>query len=90
MKKLVLTFAATALLAVPALADTPLDFKADGHRIVGLVSQAGDTQIIKGKDVTSGQSFELHVRKGYVHGDVGGQPVSFPVPRRKLGTATAG
>jgi hypothetical protein len=90
MKKLVLTTFAAAMIAAPVLADIPLDFKTDGHHIVGVVDQVGDTQIIKGKDVTSGQSFELRVRKGYVQGNVGSQYVSFPAPKRKLNAATPG
>jgi hypothetical protein len=90
MSKLVLTAFAAAALAAPALAETPIAFTWEGHRIVGTVDQVGATQIIKGRDLTTRRDFELHVRNGYVHGDVGGVPVSYPSPKRKLAPATAG
>jgi hypothetical protein len=90
MKKLVLTAFAAATLAAPALAETPLAFTWEGHKIEATVTQNGATQVIKGRDLTSGGDFVLRVRDGYVHGDVNGQLVSFPVPKRKLNAAAAG
>lgn len=91
MIKLVLTALAATAIAAPALADTPLAFTWEGHKIVGTVSQAGKVQIIKGQDLTTGRAFELHVHNGYVTGEIGGQLVSYPAPRRKLTTvASAG
>lgn len=90
MKKLILTTFAAAAIAAPALAETPLKFTWEGHQIVATVNQTGATQVIKGRDLTTGGDFELHVRNGYVHGDVSGQLVSFPVPKSKLSPATAG
>ena len=86
MTKLVLTTLAAIAFAAPALAETPLAFTWEGHKIVGTVDQVGLTQVIKGKDLTTGQSFELHVKDGFVHGDIGGALVSYPAPKRKLAT----
>ena len=82
------TFAA-ATIAAPALAATPLAFTWEGHKIVGTIDQVGRTQIIKGRDLTSGQQFELHVKNGYVTGEFGGTLVSYPAPKRKLSAASA-
>jgi len=90
MTKLVLTAFAAAAIAAPALAETPIAFTWEGHKIVGTIDQAGATQIIKGRDLTAGRDFELRVRNGYVHGDFGGVEVSYPVPKRKLAPASAG
>lgn len=90
MTKLVLTTLAAAGLAVPAFASTPLDFTFEGHKIVATVDQKGLTEVIKGRDVTTGRDFALYVKDGYVTGDVGGQFVSYPAPKRKLKAATAG
>jgi hypothetical protein len=85
MTKLVLTtLAAAAAFAAPALAQTPLAFTWEGHKIVGTVDQVGLTQVIKGKDLSTGQSFELHVKDGFVHGDIGGQLVAYKAPKHKL------
>lgn len=84
MTKLVLTTLAAVAFAAPALAQTPLAFTWEGHKIVGTVDKVGLTQVIKGKDLTTGQSFELHVKDGYVHGDIGGELVAYPAPKRKL------
>jgi hypothetical protein len=89
MTKFVLTAFAAATLAAPALASTPLSFTWEGHQIVGTVDQVGATQVIKGRDLTTGHDFELHVKNGYVHGDVGGTLVSYPAPKRKLTVASA-
>jgi hypothetical protein len=89
MTKLVLTTLAAAGLAVPAVASTPLDFTWEGHRIVGTVDQKGATEVIKGRDLTTGHDFALYVKDGYVTGDVGGQLVSYPAPRHKLKAAAA-
>jgi len=89
MTKLVLTALAAATLAAPALASTPLAFTWEGHKIVGTVDQVGATQVIKGRDLTTGHDFELHVKDGYVHGDIGGSLVSYPAPKRKLSAANA-
>ena len=90
MMKLVLTPLAAVALAAPAFAATPLDFTWEGHRIVATIDQKGATQVIKGRDLTTHSDFELHVKNGYVNGDVGGQLVSYPVPQHKLKTAAAG
>lgn len=91
MTKFALTAFAAAALAGPALAATPIDFTWEGHRIVGTISQEGAIQIIKGEDRSTGRSFELHVKNGYVNGEIGGQLVSYRAPKRKLVTApTAG
>jgi hypothetical protein len=84
MTKLVLTTLAAVAFAAPALAQTPLAFTWEGHKIVGTVDQVGLTQVIKGKDLSTGQSFELHVKDGFVRGDIGGQLVAYPAPKRKL------
>lgn len=84
MSKLVLTALAATAIAAPALAGTPLAFTWEGHKIVGTVDQVGALQVIKGRDLTSGLDFELHVKNGYVHGDVGGVQVAYPAPKRKL------
>jgi len=90
MTKLVLTaFAATAL-AAPAFAATALDFTWEGHRIVGTTDHVGSIQVIKGRDLSTGSNFELHVKNGYVRGSFDGVPVAYPVPKHKLATATAG
>jgi hypothetical protein len=86
MTKFALTAFAAAAIAAPALAATPIDFTWEGHRIVGTVDHAGDTQIIKGKDHSTGRTFELHVRNGYVNGEIDGQLVSYRAPTRKLAT----
>ena len=90
MSKLVLTALAAAAIAAPALAETPMAFTWEGHKIVGTIDHVGATQIIKGRDLTAGRDFELRVRNGYVHGDFGGVPVSYPAPKRKLAPASAG
>jgi len=90
MFKLVLILSAAATLSAPALAATPLNFTWEGHKIVGTTDQIGRTQVIKGRDLTTGHSFELHVKKGLVYGEIEGQLVSYPAPSRKLATATAG
>ena len=90
MSKLVLIAFAAAATAAPALAETPMAFTWEGHKIVGTVDQVGATQIIKGRDLTTRRDFELHVKNGYVRGDVGGVSVSYPAPRRKLAPATVG
>lgn len=90
MFKLVLSALAVAAIAAPALAETPLAFTWEGHKIVGTVDQVGETQIIKGRDLTTGRDFELHVKKGYVHGDVGGVAVAYPAPKNRLTAASAG
>ena len=84
MTKLVLTTLAAVAFAAPALAQTPLAFTWEGHKIVGTVDQVGLTQVIKGKDLSTGKSFELHVKDGFVHGDIGGALVSYPAPKHKL------
>lgn len=89
MFKLVLTAAAVAV-AAPAIAATPLSFTWEGHKIVGTVDQVGETQVIKGRDLTTGHDFELHVKNGYVHGEIGGQLVSYPAPKHKLSASSAG
>jgi len=88
MSKLVLTALAAAAIAAPAMAGTPLAFTWEGHKIVGTVDQVGALQVIKGRDLTSGLDFELHVKDGYVHGDVGGVQVAYPAPKRKLSAAS--
>ena len=90
MSKLVLSALAVAAIAAPALAETPLAFTWEGHKIVGTVDQVGDIQVIKGRDLTTHRDFELHVKNGYVHGDVGGVLVSYPTPKHKLTAASAG
>lgn len=85
MTKLVLTTLAAVAFAAPALAQTPLAFTWEGHKIVGTVDQVGRVQVIKGKDLSTGQSFELHVKDGFVRGDIGGQLVAYPAPKHKLG-----
>jgi hypothetical protein len=90
MTKLVLTAFAAVALAAPALAQTPLAFTWEGHKIVGTIDQIGKVQVIKGKDLSSGQTFELHVKNGFVRGDIGGQPVSYPAPKHKLAAPTIG
>ena len=90
MTKLVLTTLAAAGLAVPAFATTPLDFTWEGHKIVGTVDLKGTMQVIKGRDLTTGNDFALYVKDGYVTGDVAGQLVSYPAPRHKLKPATVG
>jgi hypothetical protein len=90
MSKLVLTALAAAAIAAPALAETPINFTWEGHKIVGSTDQVGDTQIIKGRDITTGRDFELRVKDGYVHGDIGGVLVSYPAPRHKLTAAKQG
>ena len=89
MSKLVLTAFAAAAIAAPALAETPMAFTWEGHKIVGTIDQVGATQVIKGRDLTTGHDFELHVKDGYVHGDIGGSLVSYPAPKRKLSAANA-
>jgi hypothetical protein len=90
MMKLVLTPLAAVALAAPALASTPLSFTWEGHQIVGNVYQKGRAQRITGRDLTTGRDFDLVVEDGYVHGDVGGQFVSYPAPPKKRRAATAG
>jgi len=90
MSKLVLTALAAAAIAVPALAGTPIAFTWEDHKIVGTVEQVGAIQVIKGRDLTTRRDFELHVKNGYVRGDVGGVPVSYPAPRARLAPASAG
>jgi len=90
MSKLVLSALAAAAIAAPALAETPLAFTWEGHKIVGTIDQVGDTQVIKGRDLTTHRDFELHVRNGFVRGDIGGVPVAYPAPKRKLSAASAG
>jgi len=90
MTKLVLTAVAAAAIAAPALAQTPLAFTWEGHKIVGTVDQVGQVQIIKGRDMTTGRDFELHVKNGFVRGDIGGVLVAYPAPKHKLSAATAG
>ena len=90
MTKLVLTALVAATLATPALAETPLAFTWEGHKIVGTVSQNGDVQVITGKDLTDGNDFQLRVKNGYVTGSVGGQLVSYPAPKRKVSAVTTG
>jgi hypothetical protein len=87
MTKLVLLAAAATLgAATPALADRALAFTYEGHRIVGTVTQAGDTQVIKGRDLTDGRDFELKVRNGYVRGSFGSEYVSYPAPKSSVHT----
>ena len=90
MTKLVLTFFAAAAIAAPALAANPIDFTWEGHRIVGTTDQVGSVQIIKGRDLSTGSDFELHVKDGFVQGNFNGVPVAYPVPKRKLAAAAAG
>ena len=91
MAKFILTTFAAIAFAGPALADSPIDFTWEGHQIVGTVGQVGNVQILKGRDRSTGQTFELHVSKNYVTGTIGDERVSYPVPRRKVTTvATAG
>jgi hypothetical protein len=90
MSKLVLSAFAAAAIAAPVLAETPIAFTWEGHKIIGTVDQAGATQIIKGRDLTTGRDFELHVKNGYVRGDVGGVPVAYPAPKAELRAASAG
>jgi len=90
MSKLILTLSAAAAIAAPAFARTPLDFTWEGHKIVGTIDQIGRTQVIKGRDLSTGHSFELHVKSGQVYGEIEGQLVSYPAPRHKLAAATAG
>ena len=90
MTKFVLTAFAAAAIAAPALAATPIDFTWEGHRIVGTVEQAGNVQVLKGEDRTTGQAFELHIKNGYVRGSIGNQLVSYPVPKRRTAVTTAG
>jgi len=90
MTKLVLTAFAAAAFAAPAFAATPMDFTWEGHRIVGTTDQVGRVQVIKGRDLTTGSNFELHVKNGFVRGDIGGVAVAYRVPKHKLVVATAG
>jgi hypothetical protein len=90
MSKLVLVAFAAAAIAAPALAETPLAFTWEGHQIVGTVDLVNGVQVIKGRDLTTRRDFELHVKKGYVRGDIGGVPVSYPAPKHKLAASTAG
>ena len=90
MTKFVLTAFAAAAIAAPAFAATPIDFTWEGHRIVGTVEQAGNVQVLKGEDRTTGQAFELHIKNGYVRGSIGNQLVSYPVPKRRTAVTTAG
>ena len=86
MTKLVLTTFAAVALAAPALAATPLDFTWEGHKIVSTIDRIGRTEVIKGRDLRTGLAFELHVKDGFVRGDVGGEAVAYPVPKQKLAT----
>ena len=88
MTKLVLTTFAAVAIAGPALAATPLDFTWEGHKIVASVDQIGRTQVIKGHDFSTGRAFELHVKDGFVHGEIEGQVVAYPAPKRKLATVS--
>jgi len=90
MTKFALTAFAAAALAAPAFAATPIDFTWEGHRIVGTTDHVGSVQIIKGRDLSTGSDFELHVKDGFVQGSFGGIPVAYPAPKRKLAPATAG
>ena len=90
MTKFALIAFAAAAIAAPAFAATPIDFTWEGHRIVGTVEQAGNVQVLKGEDRTTGQAFELHIKNGYVRGSIGNQLVSYPVPKRRTAVTTAG
>ena len=89
MTKFVLTAFAAAAIAAPAFAATPIDFTWEGHRIVGTVDQVGDVKVLKGEDRTTGNPFMLRVRNGYVHGSIGNQLVSYPVPKHRVVVASA-
>jgi hypothetical protein len=73
LKTLALTLAA-ATIATPALAET---FEHAGATYEYTVQQQGNARIISGKDVKTGQLFELTVRNRWVEGTVDGRPVSF-------------
>jgi len=90
MTKLVLTAFAAAAIAMPALCETPLDFTWEGHRIVGTIDQVKGVQIIRGRDLSTGGNFELHVKNGFVRGNFAGTRVAYPVPKHKLAATTAG
>ena len=90
MMKLALTVFAAAAVAAPALAETPYAFTWEGHKFVGTVNAVNGVQLIRGEDLTSGRTFELRVKNGYVNGTVGDQVVSYPVPKHKIVDVNAG
>jgi hypothetical protein len=75
--------AATALLSLPTIASAeksaPITITHDGHSYSYTVEYKGDSRIIRGAEVASGEPFTLYVGKVWVGGTVNGQAVSFPL-----------
>lgn len=77
-------FAATAalLFTTPAFAnEQPRSFTRDGVTYTYTSTTKGDVQVLKGVVTTTGESFHLVVRKGWVTGNAAGANVSFRVPK---------
>lgn len=81
MTKLVLFLAATAAIAGPALADTPLQFERDGVTYVGSISEHDGAKYITGHEIGSNRTFNLRVVNGQVTGEYGGDYVSYAEPK---------
>lgn len=85
------TFYALALLssiaAAPAMAES---FTRDGVTYDYNVKSVGESTLISGTIVNSGQSFRLRLRDGRVSGQVGVWPVSFKADTTTAVAATGG
>ncbi len=81
-------FAALALTAAPALAETvvpaPISFEKDGHRYTYTVRDNKDYRLIEGVDETSRVPFTLFVGKHSVWGKVNGFDVNFSLRSVKI------
>jgi hypothetical protein len=80
IKSVLLLASVSALLATPAFA-APESFVRDGTTYEYTVSKSGEYQIISGRDVNSGKTFNLKVRGSKVVGDYAGKRVAFEAPK---------
>ena len=74
-------------VAAPAFAETapkvaPISFERDGVAYVGTVETRGELQLISGREVRTGRSFDLVVRNGRVSGTYGDAPVNYVVAQK--------
>ena len=73
--------------AAPAFAGTsakvsPISFERDGVAYVGTVETRGELQLISGREVQTGRSFDLVVRNGRVSGTYGDAQVNYMVAQK--------
>jgi hypothetical protein len=77
MKKFIAFAILSSVVAMPALAES---FTRDGVSYSYEIKQSGSTSLISGRNLTTGETFQLRVQGSHVAGLYDGHNVTFRVP----------